>query len=365
MIRPRGFSLVELMVAMTLALIVSAGVMSVFIGSRSAYQSTTGTASTTDGGRFALNFIQNSVRSAGFMACANAQNMVATPMLNAGTTPLYFSFGLGLGGFEASNTGTAGSFTVAEPPVAPDASSGDWVSGLDLALTGLVVKNNDVLVVRSTQRNAQPEFVSAITDGAAQFTVNAQGSLAAGQLAVIADCLKFVPFQISSVSGSSPNVTITHAAGGSPGNASAALPASFSIGAQVTPVDTVVYYVGKGADGDGALFAYDLNATNTFTATELVPDIEAMQILYGLDTTQTQTVSAYVTADQVPILAPGGFNSVMSVKVAVLAASAQGALPKPTAAPTYNLLGNIVTAPIDTRSRQVFEMTIGLRNSLP
>jgi hypothetical protein len=55
----------------------------------------------------------------------------------------------------------------------------------------------------------------------------------------------------------------------------------------------------------------------------------------------------------------------MSVKVAVLAASAQGALPKPTAAPTYNLLGNIVTAPIDTRSRQVFEMTIGLRNSLP
>jgi type IV pilus assembly protein PilW len=365
MIRPRGFSLVELMVAMTLALIVSAGVMSVFIGARSAYQSTTGTASTTDGGRFALNFIQNSVRSAGFMSCSNAQNMVAAPMLNAGATPLYYSFGLGLGGFEANNTGTAGNFTVLEPPVAPDASTGDWISGLDPALAGLVVKNNDVLVVRSTLRNAQPVYVSAITNGAPTFTVNSQGLLAAGQLAVIADCMKFVPFQISSVSGSSPNVTITHGAGGSPGNSSAALPASFSIGAQVTPIDTVVYYIGKGADGDGALFSYDLNATNVFTATELVPDIEAMQVLYGLDTTQTQTVSEYVTADQVPILAPGGFNSVMSVKVAVLAASAQGAVPKPTVAPTYHLLGATVSAPIDTRSRQVFEMTIGVRNSLP
>ncbi|HEY4970721.1 MAG TPA: prepilin-type N-terminal cleavage/methylation domain-containing protein, partial [Steroidobacteraceae bacterium] len=68
--RARGFSMVELMVAITLALVVTTGVVSVFIGSRSAYQATSGTAELTDGGRFALNFISNSVRSAGYLACS-------------------------------------------------------------------------------------------------------------------------------------------------------------------------------------------------------------------------------------------------------------------------------------------------------
>jgi type IV pilus assembly protein PilW len=134
---------------------------------------------------------------------------------------------------------------------------------------------------------------------------------------------------------------------------------SFQAGSQVTAVDTVVYYIGTGADGDGALFSYDLNGTTTFTANELVPDIEAMQVLYGLDTTGAQAVTEYVTADLVP-----DFNSVMSVKVAVLAASPPGAVKAPPAAPTYNLLGTTVTAPIDTRARKVFETTIAVRNAL-
>ncbi len=67
--RARGFSLIELMVAITLAMIVTAGVISVFVGSRSAFEATSGTAALTDGGRFALNFISNSVRGAGYMAC--------------------------------------------------------------------------------------------------------------------------------------------------------------------------------------------------------------------------------------------------------------------------------------------------------
>jgi type IV pilus assembly protein PilW len=91
----------------------------------------------------------------------------------------------------------------------------------------------------------------------------------------------------------------------------------------------------------------------------LVPDIEAMQVLYGLDTNSTQTVSEYVTADQVP-----DFNTVMSVKVAVLAASAPGS-GKTAVANTFNLLGTTVTAPLDTRVRHVFEQTIAVRNALP
>lgn len=375
MMRARGFSLVELMVAITLAMIVTAGVISVFIGSRSAFEATSGTAALTDGGRFALSFISNSVRSAGYMSCSTAPNMQST-LIPAGTA-LPFSFNQALGGFEAVGTGPNTAYTLAAAPVASDSTTGDWlanpsaaIAGLDTAIStltsGAPIQHNDVLVVRSTLRNAQSVYVSAIVDGATSFTVNEQGPLSVAngpQLAVISDCSKGVVFQINGLGAPTPNVVVTHNASSGPGgNSTASFPLSFSPGSQVTPVDTVVYFIAPGADTDGALWVADLNALSALplTATELVPDIEAMQILYGVDTNKTQNVANYVTADQVT-----DFNAVMSIKVALLAASAPGSANPPAVALTYNLLGTTVTAPIDRRSRQVFEETIAVRNALP
>ena len=361
MTRARGFSMVELMVAMTLALIVTSGIMAVFLGARSAYQSTSGTAAVADGGRFALDFIQNSVRGAGYMACNTAARTPTTINLTAADT-LYANYGEGLGGFEAGNTGPGNTYSLAVPTVAPDGVAGDWIGGLDSLLVGQVVKNNDVLVVRSTTAGAPTSYVTSIADGVSTFVVNVVGGLATNKMAVISDCYKSVAFQITNVPASGTNATVTHGVGGSPGNSTSSFGnLSFAPGAQVTPVDTVIYYIGKGADGDSALFAATwLAGTNTLDTTkELVPDIEAMQVLYGVDTNSTQTVSQYVTANQVT-----EFNNVMSVKVAILAASSAG-MAQSTGAQTYTLLGTTVTAPADSRARHVFEITIGVRNALP
>jgi type IV pilus assembly protein PilW len=371
-IRVRGFSLVELMVAVTLALIVTAAVVSVFVGTRSAYQSTTGTAAVSDGGRFALDFIEASVRGAGFMACGKSENQ--SSILNPGPSALYYDFAEALGGFEATGTAPGGAYAISrasqDMPVVPDGTASDWAQDLDPALVTppIVIKGNDVLVVRSALQKTQPVYVTSIVDGAAQFTVNAEGGLAAKHIAVISDCAASLVFQISGVRPSGANAIISHHmnTGAPPGNSTSSFnPLSFQLGSLVATVDTVVYYIGQGADGDGALFSYDFygNDTRTFTgkfvANELVPDIEAMQVLYGVDTSGTKTISEYVTADQV-----ADFNTVMSVKVAVLAASAPGAVRLPTSAPTYSLLGTTVTAPIDSRARQVFDVTIAVRNAL-
>jgi type IV pilus assembly protein PilW len=361
--------MIELMIAITLALTVTTAVISMFVGSRQAFQSTAGVGAVADGGRFAMDYLQQSVRNAGYFACGTAS--LETPLLNV-LPALPYTFSQALGGFEAAGTGGAGAYSVplaaATTPMTPDSSAGDWAGNaaeggsLDPLLVNLVIKNSDALVVRESQTNAQSVYVTAITDGASTFTVNAPGNLAARQIAVISDCAKSSVMQITSLSGGA-NPTVTHGTGGpAPGNSAAAFPVSFGIGSQVTPVDTIVYYIGQGADGDGALFSYDLNAgTNPgggFIATELVPDIESMQVLYGIDVNATQTVGEYVTADQV-----ADFNAVISVKIAVLAASPPGSASIPAAAPTFTLLGNTVTAPRDTRSRQVFEITIGVRNS--
>jgi type IV pilus assembly protein PilW len=372
--RTRGFSIIELMVAITLALIVTAAVMAAFLGSRSSFMSTSGTAAVSDNGRFALDFLQNAVRDAGYMSCNTTQRQIS--LLNIGASSLYYNFGQPLGGYEANNT-VSNAFTLAQAPgvnsgtaVTPDASLGDWLAptgpawgggGLDPALASLVIKNSDVLVVNSTWRtNQPPALVTNITAGASNFTVQNTYNLQSGLLAVISDCAKSAVFKIGTAMPNTPNATVTFSSSGSPGgNSASSFPVSFEVGSQVAPVDTTVYYIGQGADGDAALFSYDMNATTSFVApaNELVPDVENMQILYGVDTTGTQTVSEYVPAQQVV-----DFNTVMSVKIAVLAASQPGAVPVPAAAQTYQLLGNTVTVLPDTRSRQVFEITVSTRN---
>jgi len=373
--RTLGFSLIELMVAITLALIVTAGVMSVFVGSKNSFQSTAGVAAVSDSGRFALNYLDNAVRDAGNMACGAPirtiynVNTAPSPLFTAvGPAPLLFF--QPMTGFEAVNTGVGNAYGAVLTPggTADWVSPPGWAAGLENAFTTLPsmpIKNNDVLVVRSSTQGGTTAFVT----GSSANSVNLVGVPAnwdAPQLAVISDCVKSLVFQISSKAGN----TISHVAGGSPGNITSAFPGTinFDAGSQVTLMQTTAYYIGVGADGDGALFAADLSAnTNSFTSAvtpispnELVPDIEAMQILYGIDTNQSQTVSRYVAADQVT-----DFTTVMSVQIAVLAAGPLGSASPPNPARTYALLGTTVTAPVDTRLRQVFTINIAARNLLP
>ena len=363
--RAAGFSLVEVMVAMTLGLLVLGALLGLFAGTRTANRSTIGIAGLTDGGRFALDFIGQAGRNAGFYACNNPQRLATT--LNNGPTPLLYAFGNPVSGFEATVSAPGSAIALAPAPVSGDGNAGDWIGGLDPALMGLAagqpVQGSDVLVVYTSlpRVNATapvPVTVTAIADGADNFQVNAPGQLATGQLAAISDCVKTVVFQITAFDG----VNVFHdAAGFIPGNSGSAFPVSFSVGAQVMPVTATIYYIGVGADGDGALFTRGLNATGSWAApVELVPDIENMQILYGYDVNGDQTTYQYMTADQV-----AAWAQVASIRVAVLAASAPGATPVPTAARTFNLLGTTVTPALDSRSRQAFDTTITIRNSVP
>jgi type IV pilus assembly protein PilW len=371
--RARGFSLVELMVAITLALIVTAGVMSVFIGSRSAFQSTAGIAAVSDSGRFALNFLENAVRDAGNMACGapirTISNVGPSSPLNTPAGPLPLLLFQPMTGFEAAGTGVGTGYVAGVVPggTANWNSPVGWAAGLDSAFTTLAtlpIQNNDILVVRSSTQGGTPSFVTGA--GANNLTlVGVPGNWQAPQLAIVSDCVKSVVFQISSVLGN----VVTHNTGGpAPGNLTSAFPATvtFAAGSQVTLLQTTAYYIGVGADGDGALFSADLSPGNSFTSAapvspnELVPDVEAMQILYGVDSNQSQTVGQWLTADQVT-----DFTTVMSVQIAVLAAGPLGSTTLPTVAKTYNLLGTTVTAPVDTRVRQVFTISVAARNMLP
>ena len=350
--RQGGFSMVELMVAIVLALLLTGAVISVFIGSRTAYQATAGIGEMSDSGRFALNLIGESVRSAGNLACNSA--MSATSQTLLGVNTFTQNYGQGIAGFESIGTTPPAAIALPAAPVVGAANN--WTPNLDPAFVGataagpfgIPVQGSDVLVVRSSVSRVPPVYTTAdALPNAATLLVTSVPAAATGfQYAAVSDCTKSVIFQVAGMAGG----TVTLNAG---------LPGvGFSAGALVAPLTTTVYYIGTGSDGDSSLWRLEQpNGGPAFgLPEELVPDIENMQVLYGVDTAGTQTASAYVTADQV------GAINVVSIQVALLVASPPSAKQLPAAAP-YNLLGNAATAPVDNRMRQVFYATMNLRDA--
>jgi len=357
--RQQGFSMVELMVAITLGLLLTGAVISVFVGSRAAYQATAGVGDMADSGRFALDLIGESVRGAGNLACNSAMSATSQHVIPT-VVSFINNFGQGIEGFEAINTGPNAGVALPANPVVGAANN--WNPNLDAAMMAAIpgpfappvaspVQGSDVLVVRSSVPRVAPVYTTAdVSPGAVSLPVTPEPvALFLNQYAAIADCTKSVIFPVGAlVPAGGGNVTVN---AGLPG-------VGFSAGAVVAPLTTTIYYIGVGSDGDASLWRLEqLNGPGFGAPEELVPDIENMQVLYGIDPAGTQTAAAYVTADQV------AGNNVVSIRVALLVASPPSN--KPPAAPAaYNMAGTQVTVPWDYRRRQVFYATINLRDAV-
>lgn len=378
--RAHGFSLVEFMIAITLGLLLSGAAISAFVSINGVRTSTSGNAGVADAGRYALDGLGQALRSAGYLACV--QSAKARVDLSTTLDPLLIDLAEPVSGYEYSATAPGATYTFATP-VSPASAVSQWVSSaalgdqLDAAVfnakvsgattTGRPIAGSDVIAVHETPVGTAPVYLSAnapssstqltTTLGVSPGNTGFASVLASGTaVAVVANCQAAEVTAISAMNGSVLTL--------SPSNAVASLSASYDAGAHLGLVDTLVYYVGVGSDGEGALFVLDSGSLTVFGApVELVPDVENMQILYGVDTTGNQTVGEYVTADQVPTDGvTGDFNSVIDVKIALLVAAPPGSAAKPSSALTFQLLGTNITVPVDTRLRRVFTNTYALRS---
>ena len=112
------------------------------------------------------------------------------------------------------------------------------------------------------------------------------------------------------------------------------------------------YTIATGANGSNALFC---------NGSELVSDVDSMQILYGVDTDIPTEEITYGPNYYVPASSVTNMDLVTAVKIALLFRS-----PNPTSDVTisksYNLLGTTIPSFGDMRSRRVASVTINLRN---
>jgi type IV pilus assembly protein PilW len=329
-----GYSLIELMIAITIGLIVLGAVSSVFLTSNQTNKTQDNLARLQENARFVLNKMETDIRMAGYRGCLGRKgrtndlvNSPATAVTNVINGITYNDdLAFSLLGYNATGSGWFPILNTTGTPTAPS-------------------QNSDVITVRlGVGTGAQ--LTGAMANASADIPVASNAdSLTVGDTALIADCVASTVFKVTAVSAT----TITHGTGA---NTTANLGRAFGSDATVMPVSTVTYYVAPSSDLTNGLSLW--RKTN-LTYEELADGVETLKILYGEDLNGDLSPDKYVTANNVT-----NMNNVIAIKLMLLMRTSSDNLSASGQKYTFNGVSNIT--PPDKRIRRSFSTVITIRN---
>jgi type IV pilus assembly protein PilW len=352
-----GFSLIELLIAITLGILLVGVAISAYVAQSRVYMTTHGQASVQDAENAIAALVGPVVRAAGFLGCSTIAGASSSNLVSGGPAPLSTlataSTPSAVAGYDAVNTAGDGTIlTISVDNPANDADASHWSPALDPTLAGKVLPGSDVVVVLGPVAGSHPVGVTAATPD--MLTLEDASGLAAGQILAVSDCGKSTVFQATGIDAG----RVTHAAGAAPlANATATLPVAYAPGAQVVALSQTAFFVAQGQAGQSVLVRATLTG-NDWNVEELVPGVETLQALYG-------TMTNNVIAQYVPASAVTDWSSVASVRLAFLIEGQAGSGTPLGAASAPMLLGTTINPPPDTRLRHAYTMTINLRNATP
>ncbi|MDG4550123.1 MAG: PilW family protein [Candidatus Contendobacter sp.] len=298
--RRKGFSIIELMVAMTIGLVLVAGLFYVYLGAAQSSRFQGALAAMQSNARFAFEIMGVDLRMTGFTGSqvTNPQNVVNV-VLTGNLCPMVDAFG--------NKNCTAGGNPVAGPLVGYENTNPPNVCTTANTTPCYRAGTDSLTVVRVDTANKYT--VTAHDAVAKTFTLAswpASDEPKPGEIFVAADYINAAVFQTGSTT-TSP--TVSYGAGGSPGNG--VNPSLGTFGPSINALGLyrlsgVSYYVGRNPVGEPALYREKLGhdtgpppALDT-TAEELVQGVDDMEITYGVDATDPiNNVEGYWTAAQV------------------------------------------------------------------
>jgi type IV pilus assembly protein PilW len=304
----RGTSLIEIMVALAIGLVVSAGAIAMVMSNREAYRSTEALSRIQESTRMAFELMSRDLRAVGINACNGGRSRV----LNLLKTPAAHFWSnwsdntRGLRGFHGAEASAGVDFGTGETQRVPGTDLVQVIHGGNAAMS-----------------------VSAHNDSTSTLTLATPHTLASGDLVVVCDFENSAIFQISSIDASTNS--IRHDVGaGVPGNCSSGLafrtPLTcdmgtgvrkvFPPGSQVMRLQAAAWFVGNNGRS-GALnsptslyrasVAYDATGNAGTVHEEIVEGVRHIQITYRLPD------SNYLSADAVTAL--NRWNEVVAIQI--------------------------------------------------
>ncbi len=382
----RGFSIVELMVALAISLFLMAGAISLLVTSKKTYTVNDDLSRIQESGRIAMEYMSHDLRMAGYFGCADNIEVVYNHV-NGATGGALLDTSLAVEGYDGD---------------APTASRKWLPSGS--TDTANIRAGQDGITVRYLEPG-NISVTSAMPQASSNIFISTPNDLTKGEIIAVTDCSSADIFQISGPNGTGPS-HVVHNTGtatspgnhnnlfpGCPGSAVNCLSKVYDTNARIMRLVAYRYYVGNGdADGDGDVDADDgdfpvlyrqglsldsTSSTLSTSAVQLIDGVEYLSITYGVDTTGDRIPDVYIRSFEnsggIDLTTSNGWNNVISVRIGLLVRSTEEQAPE-TDDRDYNVNGLLVCEqgdtssacgafhPVDRRRRRVFTSTILMRN---
>jgi type IV pilus assembly protein PilW len=329
----RGFSLVELMIALALGLLLIAGVAQIFDSTRHANQANDALGQLQENGRMALELISRDIREAGNAGCNR------TPNLDIRGLPAAITASYGVASVQGIPNGGLAAPAPATTPMAA-ATEGIYLAGMGHERTSLV---------------------ASMDNQTSDIRYRAGGSWRANDRLILSDCL--INGAVADVFDA-PADNLNGLAGviPSPRRLAVRYP-DFAI---LGPLFAREYYISDPeADGVRSLYRRDL-ATTPVDNAALIDGVQDMRFRFGIDNDADGTPDIYV-----PIAPAPNWNNVVSVEISLLLRdTSTTAAHNATDRQTYTFPSwaapATTTAPVgDFHLYTVMGTTITLRNRTP
>ncbi|WP_158223115.1 PilW family protein [Halovibrio salipaludis] len=265
----KGFSLVELMVALVISSLVMLGVVQIFIANNKSFHMQKANARTQEAGRIAMEMLTREARNAGFFGCTPSEGLVNNLDENdAGYSEDQHDMSLD----EAVMT--------VQPSSSLSMPTNQITNSHNLRLLG-------VKAARDGSGNAIEMRVEDVPNSA-NFQVNNADGLEEGDIIALTDCIGGDVVQVTNVQSGGvivANSGTTHSPGNSydegfDGCSGSNCPSRlYSEGARINRLGVTMYYVENPTDAEPALFRWD---PETNSGTELVQGVADMRVQYGV-----------------------------------------------------------------------------------
>jgi type IV pilus assembly protein PilW len=360
-----GFSLVELMVSITIGLIILAAVATIMVSSKTTYTTQDRAARVQENGRTAMQFLVRDLRLTAYYGCSDIADSTIAVTSSLDPNPVRFSFNTQM------------------PVEGLNNATGPWISSAAAALPAGMAAGTDAITIRMLEPSATNTIITAeMPTPAALINVNQTTGLLQNDIVMLGDCSGADIFQITNIDTAAN--TLEHAVTGTGENITASLSKRYKPPAEVMRFFTRTYFIRNGASGNRALF----RTTNTGGAEEIVDGIESLQILYGVNTETTFLTGGQDTnGDGAPdVMAPNvylpahlvgtavagisateNWRRVVSVRIGILATALNQLDAEVDTTPAgYDIDGDgasdFFPAANDRNRRKIFQSTVALRN---
>lgn len=363
-----GMSLVELMIAVLLGLILTAGAINIFLTNKATYRVENAVSRMQENGRFIIERMSKDIRMAGYSGCVSRGTII--PNVISDNPPLYDISSEPITGSESTGDNTwnpaldTSITSLARPPSGDaDTVTTDFVTSDTLS----VVRGSECAVTMSSYDDATNTF-EIFQSPTCNFNQN--------QNVMVTDCASADIFKITNDPNPDPDPdpalqSLVH---GNSGNGSGN-PADNELSKEYDGDDIQVfgftentYYVAQSEFDANEYSIYVMSNSGGVSTSELAIGVEKMHIEYGIDTDpadNNEFASQYMDANEMDAAGITA-NSIRSVRIMLLLRSEDNITIEPRQV-TFN--GNTYNNPADNdadrRLRMVYTATVTIRNRLP